>query len=541
MQASPSFISRVPADVLIYIFQLGTICVDCQVDIVSFPLLISHVCYQWRELALQTSTLWTTIDIFDVSESFTLPDSPAVDELAPQRAFPFAALFLERSRTRPINVRIDLRSETYDFELSDYENQINSVFSPLLSRLLSFLLAPHAMRFKEFRFLSDIFLPIIDVLSCLSSIPMPQLEKWEVQRCDIYHCFEDMFEPRGTTNALSLFSRPVGVEEHAAAYTENLYPNLKHAVLSGTPLRWSHFSLTNLKSLSLNYLANEVRPTFTTLRHILLANEHSLEKLEIQGAAPADIGPPYVLSNVRKLTLGYTFPEEAFGLVCTLKTPNLTELVITDLARYLTPESNRPQTRADQSAMVVFAAVMRCMPLHKIQHLGLGCVMFYSPDMGWPHDIPTRGTDPGKLPFLLAFLRSMSSLKSLTLDEPDKALMHFLNCPILCPKDDNGGRPCVSSTPNLTHLSLRRIDFPEIRLFFSTRAKFAGRPNEYIIPPLQEVKLHADVGDEDLEWLSVNCVDTVKHLVTHDPSTDDDDSEGDVSDREAMDVDVGPL
>ncbi|KAF9258113.1 hypothetical protein L218DRAFT_764642 [Marasmius fiardii PR-910] len=128
-------VRELPAEILVVIFAF---CVDQDIrseelkanlervrdsppptlDITKSPWVLSHVCRQWRELALSTSHLWNTVEaVFDETQEES--------GLRPPSLLPLVGLRLERAQCQSLSVTLDMSF------LCDY---LPSFMRPSLSR-----------------------------------------------------------------------------------------------------------------------------------------------------------------------------------------------------------------------------------------------------------------------------------------------------------------------------------------------------------------------------------------------------------------------
>jgi hypothetical protein len=238
---------------------------------------------------------------------------------------------------------------------------------------------------------------------------------------------------------------------------------------------WHHFSPKNLQTLEMSFLPMQARPDGETLRQVLLANEHTLESLTIHGSGPVDYAlHPYVMSKLRHLELGYACPSEPILLIKCLRVPNLTTLNITDLR--VVPD--RRNTHYDPIVSVLFQALIDNFPLHQVKQLVLQHISFM-PDMRLLRLYPDVQLVPNlsvlPIPVTpLHLLLKLTTLKSLTIINPDPGTLHALN---YLPTPIRGKDPPAVSQS--THLPVPALDFlyladfnlPLVGHFISVRLK----------------------------------------------------------------------
>jgi hypothetical protein len=342
---------------------------------IPFQVLVSHVCRHWREIALESSVLWTKLDFLE---------GP-----------PFAKskVWIQRSRSSPLKIYIDCTEpEDHDYpghDDSDSDSESVHARTP----------GSHGSKYEEehgecphdpsfyslddFNSILDIIIPhvaqwrLLDVsvsyyeymytlLPRLASCPSAPLLKTLV-----LHHYEDVgegddegrvFEPPEFSTPFLLFN--------------GIAPNLVDVTLWGVHLDWdrSLSFLTGLQDLELAYHARNVRPSFSTFSRILSASpELRVFTLCLSGPAEHnnmenDWGTnPIEIPSLKDLVLSFHDPKYITALVQLLCTPNVTSLVL-------------DYDAADYSDFV--QALVKCMPgkskslLAGLEHLkiaGLPC------------------------------------------------------------------------------------------------------------------------------------------------------------------------
>ncbi|KAH7912662.1 hypothetical protein BJ138DRAFT_1147782 [Hygrophoropsis aurantiaca] len=493
---NPSFVRRrvaptvrgpinfLPADVLLYIFHTavhdGSLTAfekaDKAVD-------LSHVCRGWREVAINTPTLWTNIAIrvdFNITHH-------AFRHL---RRVPY---FAWRALKLAVFVTLELRS-TRRFE---------SLISELLEILVLSLTAsvvivvpiPVPKFIKSLVIISDSSVTTHLATRHLLPHPIPVLEYLEVKQGDIHRTCQISWPPDET----QLFVQ----------VNPQNFPRLRSLILTGTNTNWRDWRFSNLTSLRIQYLPIGDRPTFSALRSMLRLNAHSLREFEILGALLMRDGSwsPLVrcseeelisLPHLGSLTLGYLNPVEALSFLHTMNLPSLKLLAFRDIARRLSKDHRRAAyiangvrpplvlgyTNQPQSDATFFINTM-CkhfsLPLAQIQHLELSHVMFHPPPEAGHYEYQSRndcptsqimgGADLAELPIqepLVAPLRlllSMPNVLTLALHDPDPAVVAALNIGLLNPNAlepqsvSNIGKrqPWVYPLPKLITLSLIEV------------------------------------------------------------------------------------
>src|SRR5882762_612465 len=297
-----------PVDIILHIFVVGTFSSSDLEDRMAFPLLVSQVNKSWRDLALEASRLWNTIVYKGHPKLILIP--PSREKFKPKDYYPLINLFLERSGARLLTIHLDLRDFDHDYTVREADTTgPGHPIDPLLR-----LLTPHGYRFQHFTFISNTWIDIVQVLRYhIYSLDMPLLETLNITRAYMSLSFNTFFEPRALLKRVPFCVKPDGSTDRAGSLdtiTQSRWNNLKRVSLSGTPLKWRLWCFTNLTSLTINYLADEARPSSLDLRNILRSNSHCLENLEMHGASPtlSDdlIFDQIELPQLRELSIGYT-------------------------------------------------------------------------------------------------------------------------------------------------------------------------------------------------------------------------------------------
>jgi len=463
-------INSLPPEVLVEMFHFAT---SNTPAFAAEPVNLSQVSCKWRSIAFSTSTLWTNIQ---VEETLGL-------NLKFHHTCNRVKHFLDLSRRSPLTVEIVIRTFYMATCMEDSEHPFHHHAADFChaTQTLSRVLAGHVARFKTFNLVADDFASIADVQLHFPQVSMPLLESWKVHQAFVEQAFSGELEEPGDAARLLIPLRPRGMmEEHSAT----MYPNLKVAGFHAIPMAWAYFSPRHLQALSISFLPAGVRPTMAELRQILMANEHSLESFIIQGAAPLDSGEPFEMRGVRFLTLGFVKAEELISLLRTMRVPNLSQLSITDLRRACTSAADRPFISYDTTVLPLFAAIIRYLPLSKLDALFLRCLVFLpfagqpafsSPLLAWSHnrlDLP--------VPALPMFFFSLTtSLRDLTLIDPDPTAMHCLN---YLPKFNADPGLLTLPIGSLARLHLVGFNLPLVQSFFMRRiqARASFRPVEEI-------------------------------------------------------------
>jgi hypothetical protein len=456
----PSPISRLPSDILLYIFDFGTFLLDRPYDD-CFPLHVSHVCRQWRRVALGSSILWSTILIEERRAVATsgMPPTPPIPR-TPRESLELCIsrviTFLERSAQCPLTISFDLT--WVDWEIYDKPGPFMSFANEIRQ---------HLGRCRSLTILSQEPSTIFNLLSTFH-IAMPLLEQLKVINL-------------ATTNGVT--------PPDLADYSDNMYPRLREVALDAVNLMWSSVHLSNLHTLNINCLPANVRPTFSQLRYILLSNAHSLCVLDLMGGIPlvqdADqhiAREPIHLPHVVSLALGCDGPSDALALIRALRTPRLTTLHLAHFGGAL---------EVDFTDVIEMLVAGTMCPPNKIEYLCLDYVTLNPTTDLLPYFLGPFTSDY-QIPNLEAIIRaplelysSLTSLKGLSLECLDPSFVVALNLPM--PSTE---LPMVFPVPTLEYLSLYDevnilANFCYLRTYYAKLAK----PSPYVIPLLRELAM----------------------------------------------------
>lgn len=502
-----------PDDILLYLFSMSTLALDAHP---FTPVTLSHVSSRWRELALYAPMLWTSIE---VTEDLCAPMNQF------ERTLDRVPHFLERSKGLPLDLHITLRSYHEESAMEDPNHPFNHNINTFrhYTRRLSGFLGHHVARFKIFILMGDEFESIWDIQSSIPHVPMPLLESYRVWQRDDYQCLQGDLRDATHIEALSIALRPhnVIVEESAV-----MYPKLVEVTLKGIPMEWFRFCPRNLQYLHIGFLPMGARPTGEDFRHILLANEHSLEALKIQGACPVSASiEPYVLSNLKSLEIAFAYPDEVIPLIHSMQVPNLISLSFTDLRRKFVDVDQRPAVEYDFTTLLLFEEVANYMPLHNIAQCSFSHLSFLPPLIHL-HMYPSieLATNPGFEDYpvpkaLLRVFRKMTALRLFLVVDPDPCTLRCLN--FISPPVPEGrvqdDQVFVGPLPLLDHLHLSDFHLPVVQNFvlnrFENRASIRPLENLLLSMPMawgeqfgncltalaENVELYGTIMDPEIE------------------------------------------
>ena len=253
-----------------------------------FATLCSSVCQYWRDIAINTCQLWSSL-IFDGSE------------VSLERS----TVWLARSKDVPLSILVDL---------PDSEGKIAPTSrggSDMSDRILELIL-PHVLRWKIFALQADsneLIFMWQTRLALLSSAPI--LEHIE------FHCSEEWFDEHA--------SQPPMFRSPPVIFPSGT-PNIRSVDLWGVHLDWESVTFfTGLESLHLAWHTKDVRPTTEQFVQALIKSP-KLETLYLEGSAPSPGAWPQeriILFNLRRLGLGQIDLSDALSVVDHIEFPAL--------------------------------------------------------------------------------------------------------------------------------------------------------------------------------------------------------------------------
>ncbi|KAK0464643.1 uncharacterized protein EV420DRAFT_1517364 [Desarmillaria tabescens] len=214
----------------------------------AFQVAVSHVCHTWREIALRTACLWTTLHFHEPTHI--------------QRA----RVFLSRSRPQSsstLDILISTVSEPeYIPNVNLYLTELREIFD---------LVVRHVKRWRSFHLkIRDNQCKLVARQYLSSCGPGPNLETLQ-----LYH-FED-FE-NSADLYLATYRPPVII-------FNNEVPKIKNVSLIGVNLPWDQSPyLDNLRSLELALHADNIRPPYVDWEHMLRSPD--LERLSLHYSGP---------------------------------------------------------------------------------------------------------------------------------------------------------------------------------------------------------------------------------------------------------------
>ncbi|KAF8133322.1 hypothetical protein EV363DRAFT_1325929 [Boletus edulis] len=203
----------------------------------SFTLAISHVCQHWRNVALSTPSIWTTIVV-------TPKERPPYEPVSK---------LLERSKSLPIDITI-----SYD-DLDKYEDDFELLSDADLEILFAMLI-PHIHRWRTIKVTVSEYHHMYAFLSAVSDPSVPAAP--QLTTLELYH-YEDIL-------GLDAFQHP-RMANHLTLFAGSA-PLLTRIVLWGVHVDWDQpwiASASNLTDLQLGCHAEDVRPSWAQFSTIL--------------------------------------------------------------------------------------------------------------------------------------------------------------------------------------------------------------------------------------------------------------------------------
>jgi F-box-like len=302
-------IGRLPNELLSYIFLL---IVDDPAENHLCALTISHVCLQWRQVALSNGALWARIVL-----TFPISD----------RKLSRANTWLSRSSTSPLDILLDVRDPEWGWKEDDHNFRLEHMQSIMQ------LLITHVERWQIVEMRADTWAPICTFLwHSRKAKAAPMLEKLSLSRCNAYFTSRDQtFQPASLRRPIKLFG-DIALR----------LGRLREVSLVGVHIDWSDPPLKNLTHLVFQYHAHDVMPTLEQFQRILLACP-TLLHLSIIGWGPILNGSseqePTILGLpiLTRFSFGFMDTEYATRLLSLLDFPCLTQFKLEDISKLVDP------------------------------------------------------------------------------------------------------------------------------------------------------------------------------------------------------------
>ncbi|PCH40076.1 hypothetical protein WOLCODRAFT_131199 [Wolfiporia cocos MD-104 SS10] len=498
-------INQLPAEILAHIFLLGTVHYDSFDDddddddaedenwisedssddsddsdednVVEdgepeFEVLVSRVCRHWREVALSTPALWTTIDFSG--------DSP----------FERAREYLQRSKNAPLDISVDI---TLDFDDEPEEEEEDD-----LSKILP-LIMPHVGHWRAIELAVSEYPLMHAALIEMGNCPAaPMLEVLQ-----LYH-----YEDDDDVDYDSF--KPAAMRHQDFVLFHGNAPRLTHVALWGVHLDWdaSHF-LSGLIDFELAYHTRDVRPSFAQFARILRESP-DIDTLTVCRSGPVG-GPVDWLASV---------------LGCTSN--DLTREQLRDTAG---PEADTTITLPSLKSLV-FALLPTDYANNLIQRLALPNIESLALDLEEECSEflrtvsrPSLGADKSLLSVIQGLKVSGASCNDKkTIEDAYGAMRNVTSLNInFCHTSQlwytllvDGG---PTRLPRLKALSTTGVNGADMRKLVEAR-KAAGVPLERVFMNEED-----EIEDEDEEWLHKNVQDFELFEGSDDEDVMDDDIE----------------
>ncbi|KAG1870849.1 hypothetical protein F4604DRAFT_1926402 [Suillus subluteus] len=353
-------INVLPVEILSYIFTLAThdavstnndykrrYEVPFSPESVTMPTVLAAVHRHWRNIALSTSTLWSSL-VMSLGQVVRVKVGPDADD---ERAYTTfldvqrLAAHIARSRNSSVDILIDTRDPEWDFEDDD------DTWAPL-----------------------RVALERLSLPTLTKGSGAPRLESLMLMRCNEFLGHLDTFSPRTQHMFDGIpFAALTGAPHHDLSAQPHPLPKLRNLTLVGVHMNWTHFSRYTLgaalnkgciQSLELSQHCREVRPTFDEFTGILKACP-LLQKLTIRVSGPRfDAGfqrsnRPVSLPLLEEIHLGYTNVEDAAMLLSHIHAPNLIMLSIEDANHIASPDDEDSGASPDLSRNRYYSAMSK--------------------------------------------------------------------------------------------------------------------------------------------------------------------------------------
>ena len=268
LASSSAPITNLPTEVLVEIFKIY---------VESYPEVLDQrvvdlclVKRYWNAVANDTPQLWTKINI----------------------SFPFAdnhiAAVLKRvcaSGLQKIDVSIDFRDPNWDGD----EDELRFIPKELVwARHVIPVLEGTEKRWKSIKVISDMWLPLYELLDHWRFTHLPSLESISMKRNNVIFGMRNVpFDPQLLIEPKTLFGRGASL------------PNLREVSLSAVHVDWNDASVgcQNLRKLELTSLTYDVGPSFEQFAAILSSSPR-LEYLDVSGLCPEHHTGPGILPEI---------------------------------------------------------------------------------------------------------------------------------------------------------------------------------------------------------------------------------------------------
>ncbi|KAI0732024.1 hypothetical protein C8Q72DRAFT_188846 [Fomitopsis betulina] len=260
---------------------------------------VSHVCKLWRDVAINTPALWSTLDF---SRGLSLPES---------------AVYLERSKGAPLDIAIDITTD------DDDEGDIDDPSSAEELEQILDLIIPHVWHWRQLELMVSDYPPMHSALTHMGACASAPL----LEVLQLYH-----YEDGGDDDDDEKFAHAQYKEQDFVLFHGDA-PRLSHVALWGVHLDWARSTfLCGLEELELAYHAKDVRPPYRDFARIL-RDSPAIETLTLCSSGPAG-GPVEWLESVLGADAMQTAESAAPDANTVLTVPSIENLVIA----FLDPE-----------------------------------------------------------------------------------------------------------------------------------------------------------------------------------------------------------
>ncbi|KAF8657596.1 hypothetical protein AX16_002177 [Volvariella volvacea WC 439] len=370
--ATTSPIDTLPVELLSYIFVLSTQTENASdrrplftSGTVKAAGVVCQVSRRWREIALNTPSLWANIC---VTIEMVGGRALTLEELQNQKVDTSTVeLFLRLSRNVPLNILIDIRDPNWDFYEPGVANSefqgVYPPFTPAHMLTVMSLLRPHVHRWRSVDVLSDLWSPLHTAFTIMNELFLsqgaPMLESLTLMRCNEYASFLSDFQPEE-------LHFPAFLDSISSASTpEIIFPRLRDLCLWGVHANWSSLSHhlskipgQGLSSLILADHCHQVLPSISEF-HQLLSSVPRLHALQLTNSGPAILDPDTIneiidtdiseletvedevkaviqelgqvqLSQLKEIKLGYRTTLEAMQILSMVDAGSAKKLELTD-------------------------------------------------------------------------------------------------------------------------------------------------------------------------------------------------------------------
>lgn len=361
---SSTTIHDLSVEIISFIFLIATHHFEDPFESVLLPITVSHVCSRWRDVAIWTRGLWTSI-------VFTFPIC--------RSQLSRSMTWLSRSHPFPIDIFLDFRDPSWAWEEDVHRFQLKHM-APILETLLA-----HVKRWRHFELLTDTWAPIYFFLWNIRTVEAaPLLRSLSLSRCNAYFASKRaIFEPVQLQDPIPLFG---GLALDA----------LRDVSLVGVHVDWDRSSLRNLSSLEFKYHASGVMPSLDQFLDIL-SECLELRRLSIIGWGPQfenleaeentgtqEIRDPETearriiqLRHLIQFSFGFVDVNYAIKVLSLFEFPSIQDLTLEDVSFTLNPVEYQDATpilgwltpSADSSTSTTRTACG--IPLHSILTLEL--------------------------------------------------------------------------------------------------------------------------------------------------------------------------